>query len=86
VEVYKMSNKEIVRSQNDRMVWGVAAGIAEYVNIDPVIVRLIFVLLALTGGHGFLIYLILGIIMPESGAPAAKANAFDEEEIVIKEA
>ncbi|MCP5096519.1 MAG: PspC domain-containing protein [Chloroflexi bacterium] len=80
------NNRQIVRSQEDRMVWGVASGIAEYLNIDPVIVRLIFVLLALTGGHGILIYLILGIIIPESGAPIAKANAFDEEEIVIKEA
>ncbi|MCA9926797.1 MAG: PspC domain-containing protein [Anaerolineales bacterium] len=80
-----MSETKLVRSQSDRMFFGVAAGIADYVNLDPVIVRLIFVLLALSGGPGILIYIILAIVMPEEGAPAAKANVFDEEEIVIKE-
>ncbi len=81
-----MSDNKLVRSQDDRMVAGVAAGVAEYVNLDPVIVRLIFVLLALAGGHGVLIYIILMIIMPETNAPFAKANGFDDEEIVIKDA
>ena len=68
------------------MVFGVASGIANYLNIDPVIVRLLFVLMALTGGHGILVYLILAIIMPEEGAPVGKAHFFDEEEIVIQDA
>jgi len=80
-----MNENKLVRSQSDRMFFGVAAGIAEYVNLDPVIVRLIFVLLALSGGPGILIYIIMAIIMPEGDAPVAKANSFDEEEIVIKE-
>jgi hypothetical protein len=44
------------------------------------------VLLTLFGGHGILIYLILAIIMPDEPAVAtqAKANGFDEDEIVIK--
>ncbi len=84
-----MSEKKLVRNTDEGMFLGVAAGIANFFNIDPVIVRLIFVLMALTGGHGILIYLILALIMPASGsgrAASAKANAFDEEEIVIKEA
>ena len=81
-----MSENKLVRSQSDRMFFGVAAGIAEYVNLDPVIVRLIFVLLALSGGPGILIYIIMAIIMPEGDTPVAKAHSFDEEEIVIKEA
>ena len=80
-----MSENKLVRSQSDRMFFGVAAGIADYVNLDPVIVRLIFVLLALSGGPGILIYIIMAIIMPEGDAPVAKVNSFDEEEIVIKE-
>ena len=43
-------------------------------------------LMALTGGHGILIYIVLAIIMPESGSVSAKANGFDEGEIVIKDA
>lgn len=81
-----MNDKKLVRLQSDRMVFGVASGLAEYFNIDPVIVRLIFVLMALTGGHGLLVYLILAVLIPEEGQPVGKANAFDEEEIVIKEA
>ncbi|MCB9418818.1 MAG: PspC domain-containing protein [Ardenticatenaceae bacterium] len=79
-------SKKLMRKSDDRMVFGVASGIADYLNIDPVIVRLLFVLMALTGGHGILVYLILTIIMPEEGAPVGKAHVFDEEEIVIKEA
>ena len=59
-----MSNK-LTRSADDVMIAGVAAGVANYLNIDPVWVRLIFVLLALGGGHGLLIYLILWIVMPQ---------------------
>lgn len=80
-----MKNKRLVRKNNDRMLFGVAAGLADYLGIDPVIVRLLFVLLTLVGAHGIIIYLILLIIMPEEGvAAAAKANPFDEDEIIIK--
>jgi phage shock protein PspC (stress-responsive transcriptional regulator) len=50
-------------------IFGVAAGIAEYLNIDPTIVRMLFVLLVLAGGSGVLLYLILAIIMPPPEAP-----------------
>lgn len=81
-----MSTKRLMKSQNDQMIFGVASGIADYLNIDPAIVRLLFVLMALTGGHGVLIYLVLAFVMPEAGAPVGKANYFDEDEIVIQDA
>ena len=81
-----MSEKRLMKLHSDRMVSGVASGIANYLNIDPVIVRLLFVLMALTGGHGVLVYIVLAILMPEEGLPAGKAHVFDEEEIIIKEA
>jgi phage shock protein C len=46
------------------MIGGVCGGLAEYFNIDPTIVRLIFVATALLGGPGLLVYLILWIITP----------------------
>lgn len=67
--------KRLMRSQNDRMVAGVAAGLAEYFNIDPAIVRLLFVLLTVMGGHGLLIYLILWLVMPEGDEPVKSAAA-----------
>lgn len=81
-----MNEKRLVRSQSDRMLFGVAGGLAEYLNVDPVIVRLLFVLLTLAGGPGIIVYLVMAIIMPQESAPQPKANVFDEEEIVVKEA
>ncbi|MFL7839415.1 MAG: PspC domain-containing protein [Candidatus Promineifilaceae bacterium] len=82
-----MSEKKLVRSQDDKMFLGVAGGIADYFAIDPAIVRVAFVLLALFHGWGLILYFVLAIIMPKGESPiSAKANAFDEEEIVIKDA
>lgn len=82
-----MSEKHLVRTQDDKMFLGVAGGIADYMGIDPAIVRLGFVLLTLFHGWGLILYFIMAIIMPmEVPATSPKANAFDEEEIVIKDA
>ncbi len=56
--------KRLYRS-DDRMIAGVCAGIAEFFNIDPTIVRAIFILLLLPGGlPGFIPYVLLWIIVP----------------------
>lgn len=79
-----MNDKRLIRSRENRMLFGVCAGIANYLNVDPVIVRLLAVLLTLWNGVGLLIYLVLALIMPQESEIAPKANAFDDEEIVIK--
>ncbi len=61
-----MENKKLYRSRNDRMVAGVAGGLAEYFGIDPTIVRLAFVVLGLLGGPGVLIYIVMWIVVPEA--------------------
>jgi phage shock protein PspC (stress-responsive transcriptional regulator) len=66
------------------MLFGVCGGLAEYLNIDPVIVRLIAVLLTLWNGVGLLLYVVLAIIMKQEPEIAPKANAFDDEEIIVK--
>jgi len=65
-----METKRLYRSNRDVMLGGVAGGLAEYFNLDPTLVRLIFVLLALAGGPGIILYLILWIIMPRNPNPA----------------
>ena len=60
-----MMNQRLYRSRTDRMIGGVCGGLAAFFNIDPTIVRLIFVLLVLTGSAGFWIYLILLVVVPE---------------------
>jgi len=57
--------KRLYRSTDDQMIGGVCAGVAEYFTVDPTLIRLLFVFLALAGGPGFLIYLIMWIIIPE---------------------
>jgi phage shock protein PspC (stress-responsive transcriptional regulator) len=57
--------KRLYRTRDDHMIAGVCAGIAEYFDVDPTLIRIIFVLLALAGGPGLLAYLILWVIMPE---------------------
>ena len=55
--------KRLVRS-DDKMFLGVASGIANYFDIDPTIVRLIFVMLTLMASGGLTSYIILAILMP----------------------
>ena len=66
-----MESKKLTRSTSDRMVAGVAGGLAAYFDIDPVLVRLAFVALALAGGPGLILYIILWILTPEDGVAAA---------------
>jgi len=60
-----MSETRLTRSNDDRMIAGVCGGLAAYLDIDSVFVRLAFVILLFASGIGFPIYLILWIIMPE---------------------
>ncbi len=79
--------KRLVRKSTEKMFLGVAAGIADYLNIDPVLIRLIFVIMTLAGGPGILLYIVMALLMPEEGTAftSAKAQPFDEEEIVVHE-
>ncbi len=72
-----MQEKKLMRSTSDRMIAGVAAGLADYFDIDTTLVRLIFVLLLITGSAGFWIYIILWVVMPE--APAVGFTAPEVE-------
>jgi phage shock protein PspC (stress-responsive transcriptional regulator) len=60
-----MEPKRFYRSSSDKKIAGVAGGLGEYFDLDPMLVRLLFVILAFAGGGGVLIYLILWIVTPE---------------------
>lgn len=64
-EEKNMDSKRLYRSRSQRMICGVCGGIAEYFNIDPTIIRLVWVLFALGGGSGLLVYFLAAIIIPE---------------------
>ena len=59
-----MNEKRLTRMEDGRMIAGVCAGLARYFGVDPTVVRIIFVLLALFAAGGVLLYLILWLIMP----------------------
>src|SRR5829696_718143 len=62
--------RRLERSKDDRMVSGVAGGIARYLGVDATLVRIVLVALAVFGGAGVLLYLAALLLMPDEGAPA----------------
>jgi len=58
--------RRLQKSSKNRMLFGVAGGLAEYFRVDPVIVRVLFILLAFASGVGAFIYLVLALIMPRA--------------------
>ena len=77
-------NRRLYRSRTDTVIGGVAAGLANYLNADPALVRIAWaILIPLTGGAAFLAYVIAWIVVPEEpeggvAAPAAEtAGAAD---------
>ena len=66
-EVLIMGQKKLYRSLSNRMICGVCGGIGEYFNIDPTLIRLLWVLLSMGScGTGLLIYIIAAVIIPEN--------------------
>jgi phage shock protein PspC (stress-responsive transcriptional regulator) len=59
-----MEPKRLYRIPSEGMIGGVCAGLAAYLNTDPTVIRLIFVLLTLAGASGILIYFIMWLIVP----------------------
>ncbi len=56
--------RRLYRSCTDRKIAGVCGGLAQYLNVDPTVVRIIFLILLFIGGGGLLIYLIIWICAP----------------------
>jgi phage shock protein C len=56
--------RRLYRSLRQRMVGGVCGGLGEYLAIDPTLIRVLFILAAIFGGHGVLLYLILLLLVP----------------------
>jgi len=65
--------RRLMRSSTDKKIAGVCAGLAEYFDLDPTIIRVVWVLLFLCGGTGLVAYAILWIVLPS--APVSYAGA-----------
>jgi phage shock protein C len=65
--------RQLTRSETDKRIAGVCGGIAEYFDIDPTIVRILFVAAALLGGPGVIAYIVLWIVLPKGLPRPAEA-------------
>ncbi len=68
--------RRLTRDTRRAAIAGVAAGLARYLDVDPTLVRLAFVLLTILPGHsiGLLVYIVCWIVMPRDDAPVAEAR------------
>ena len=69
--------ERLYRSRTDRMLFGVAGGMADWFDLDPSLVRLVWALLILAGGIGLLLYIVAAVVIPEEpiGGFAGAADA-----------
>jgi phage shock protein C len=63
--------RRLYRSRTNRKLAGVCGGLAQYFNLDATLIRVLFVVLALLGGPGLVIYLLMWILVPEEPLGAA---------------
>lgn len=73
------SHRKIYRDPDNNMIGGVAAGISNYFGWDPLWIRILFVVLAISGGFGIPIYILLWIIVPEARTTAEKLRMHGEK-------
>ena len=76
-----MHDKRLVRSRNDRMIAGVAGGLAAALNIDPLLVRIVLLALAFMNGFGFMLYLALWLLVPNEDSAAVDARGQVRENV-----
>ncbi|HEY82405.1 MAG TPA: PspC domain-containing protein [Dehalococcoidia bacterium] len=73
--------KRLYRSRTDRMIWGVCGGLAEYFDIDPTIIRIIFLVLIFANGLSILAYIILAIVVPLEGSKTTEPKEVVKENV-----
>ena len=74
--------KKLYRSRDNVMVAGVASGLADFLEIDPTIVRLIFAFSIFLGGTGALVYFVMWLVVPE--APDASSEVVEAKSATKK--
>jgi phage shock protein C len=79
--------QKLYRSRKRRVIGGVAAGLGDYINLDPILVRILLIVISLINGIGIILYIILWIIIPEEpwevayefGETDSEANSSDSK-------
>ncbi|MBK6328637.1 MAG: PspC domain-containing protein [Chloroflexi bacterium] len=74
------NNKKLARSKDNRMFAGVCGGLGHYFNVDPTLIRALFVLFSVFVGGGVIAYIILWIVMPEESSDPGMGKVISEDE------
>lgn len=73
------------RSKSHRILGGVCGGLAEYFNTNPLLVRAIFVVVAIFAGSGLLIYLLLWLLVPQESAPGVVDDSTSGVDVIAQD-
>lgn len=74
-----MTETRLYRSRTNTVIGGVCGGLGEYLNVDPILFRILFALALIIGGSGLLVYIILWIVIPERKEIPIQMNNQNEE-------
>ena len=77
--------KKLERNTDDKIIAGVASGVADYFGIDKTLVRALWALTILLGGFGVLVYLILWVVLPEAGQDRTVADDLRDKVVESQE-
>lgn len=81
-----MVQTTLTRSETDRKIAGVCGGLAQYLDVDPVLVRLAFVILGFASGIGIPIYIVLAVVTPKESSVEAEYGFVYEDVEGLKSA
>jgi phage shock protein PspC (stress-responsive transcriptional regulator) len=70
--INEKASKRLYRDDENATIGGVCAGLGHYVQVDPIIIRVLFILMVILGGSGILVYIILWAVIPEAKTTAQK--------------
>jgi phage shock protein C len=73
-----IKEKKLYRSQENRMIAGICGGIGEYFEIDPNLIRILWMMFSLAGGAGVLAYIAAYVIIPERPSPLKRCSNCDK--------
>ncbi len=72
-----MEYKTLKKSKNDKVLAGVCGGIAHYFNLDPIVIRVLFLVFSLMAGTGIFLYVVLAIIIPTETTHYSEYHSYD---------
>lgn len=81
----RVMKEKLYRSQKDNVITGVCGGLGDYFGIDPILIRLGFVLLTVWGGSGVVVYIVMALLIPKEKGREMAINKENKVEELVEE-